>query len=290
MSLVLKIQRISEMPTDNNQPPYSDLFDDYVEDYFESGYATFGPEGWEEEPSIPSVRESADVLGMQGAAREYNDTRNLIEVEFEGSRKGIYWNEQDMPLTVQDWVVVEAERGVDLGRLSLMGELVHIKRKSHCIVVPDVRKVVRKATTDDLLKLEENRRQETEIAEVCKRKILHHHLSMKLVDVECQFDKTRITFYFTAEKRVDFRELVKDLAADYKTRIELRQIGARDEARRIGGVGSCGLELCCSGWLMDFKRITTQHAKAQMLPLNPVKLSGQCGRLKCCLLYELCEQ
>jgi len=279
------------MPINDDQSPHSDMFEEYnSDDYFESGFAAFDSEEWREETAEISKCESCPVPAVHGIApAEYNDTRNLIEVEFKGLRRGFYWNEQDIPLTMRDCVVVEAERGVDIGQVYLMGELVHIKRRSRGVVTPDVRKVVRKATSEDMLKLNENRRQEAEAALVCRTKILHHNLDMKLVDVEFQFDRNRVTFYFTAEKRVDFRDLVKDLAAYYKTRIELRQIGVRDEAQRLNGIGICGRELCCSTWLMDFKRITTRHAKAQMLPLNPIKLSGQCGRLKCCLLYELYE-
>ena len=146
--------------------------------------------------------------------------------------------------------------------------------------------IIRKPDNKDLKKVEVNRQKEKAAFVVCKEKIEKHGLNMKLVDVEYQFDGNKITFYFTAERRVDFRELVKDLAAQYKVRIELRQIGVRDEARRIGCYGICGRKLCCTAFLKEFEPITTQCAKEQFLPLNPQKLSGVCGRLMCCLNYE----
>jgi cell fate regulator YaaT (PSP1 superfamily) len=281
------------MSSDTEQIPQDGLPDEETADnYLESGYSAIESEGDFDGIIREHLRcgRSPVCLASPGETSEYVDTRNLIEVEFKGSRRGFYWNDQDIPLGPSDFVIMEADRGVDIGMLYLMGETVQIKRKNRGINTRDVRKVLRKATKDDILRMEENLRQEGAAASVCRQKILNHKLDMKLVDVEFQFDKSRITFYFTAEQRVDFRELVKDLAAEYKTRIELRQIGVRDEAQRIGGVGVCGLELCCSSWLLDFKRITTQHAKAQMLPLNPAKLSGQCGRLKCCLIYELKQE
>jgi cell fate regulator YaaT (PSP1 superfamily) len=146
---------------------------------------------------------------------------------------------------------------------------------------------MRKAIPEDMDQLRINREKEKDASRICREKILKHKLPMKFVDSEYQYDRNRITFYFTADRRVDFRELVKDLASVFRTRIELRQIGVRDEAKRIGGMGSCGLELCCMAWLTQFHRIGTQHARVQNLPLNPLKLSGQCGRLKCCLVFEV---
>lgn len=217
----------------------------------------------------------------------YDDSLDLIEVEFKGSRRAYFYKDKDLQLSTMDYVIVEAEKGFDLGRVYLSGDLVHIKRKGQVLRKDIIRKVIRKAEPEDLEKMLENRRIEESAFLVCRKKIEKHELLMKLVDVEYQFDRNRVTFYFTSDKRIDFRELVKDLAAEYKTRIELRQIGVRDEAKMIGGISSCGRELCCCTWLNNFKRITTQAAKIQMLQLNPVKLSGQCGRLKCCLMYEL---
>jgi cell fate regulator YaaT (PSP1 superfamily) len=152
--------------------------------------------------------------------------------------------------------------------------------------VAPLREVIRKATAEDCARTEENRRRAKEAFEVCARKISEHSLPMKLVDVEFTFDAGKALFYFTAEGRVDFRELVKDLAAVFRTRIELRQIGVRDEAKLLGGLGPCGRELCCSTWLGDFVPVSIRMAKSQNLSLNPTKISGICGRLMCCLKYE----
>jgi cell fate regulator YaaT (PSP1 superfamily) len=217
----------------------------------------------------------------------YDDSKDIIEVEFKGARRGYYYKEKELHLTTRDYVLVEAEKGNDLGRVYLTGDLVHIKRKGQVLRRDIVRKVLKKANQEDIQKMLENRELEENAFHICRKKIETHTLLMKLIDVEYQYDRNRVTFYFTSDKRIDFRELVKDLAAEYRTRIELRQIGVRDEAKMIGGISSCGRELCCSTWLNDFKRITTQTARVQMLHLNPVKLSGQCGRLKCCLMYEL---
>jgi len=217
----------------------------------------------------------------------YDDSIDLIEVEFKGARRAYFQKEKDLQLSTMDYVIVESEKGHDLGKVYLTGELVHIKRKSQILRKDVIRKVIKKATQEDLEKMIENRKIEENAFLVCRKKIDEHSLIMKLVDVEYQYDRNRVTFYFTSDKRIDFRELVKDLAAEYRTRIELRQIGVRDEAKMIGGISGCGRELCCCTWLNDFQKITTNIAKIQMLQLNPIKLSGQCGRLKCCLMYEL---
>ncbi len=210
-----------------------------------------------------------------------------VEVEFKGSRRGYYINDGGVPLDPDSYVIVEAEKGIDLGCVISEGETAFLKmslRTKPCLTAP--RKVIRLADGDDLAILDQHRRQEDLAFEVCRKKIDRHHLEMKLIDVEYQFDRNRITFYFTADGRVDFRELVKDLAAEYRTRIELRQIGVRDQAKRIGGIGNCGRDLCCSAWIDSFEHISTEMARLQNLPLNPFKLAGQCGRLKCCLSYE----
>lgn len=206
---------------------------------------------------------------------------DYIEVVFKGERKLIYANPQQFPFKVGDYVIVEADKGEDLGMVNQVGELLARKKGD-----APLKAIVRKPDAKDLEKLALNRELEKKAFKVCKEKIEKHGLIMKLVDVEYQFDGNKITFYFTAERRVDFRELVKDLAAQYKVRIELRQIGVRDEARRFGGYGICGRKLCCTSFLNEFEPITTQCAKEQNLPLNPQKLSGVCGRLMCCLNYE----
>jgi len=205
----------------------------------------------------------------------------MIEVIFKGERREIYANPQQFPFKIGDYVIVDAEKGEDLGLVHILGSIMERKKSD-----APVRNIRRKATARDLEIFRENSRKEFAAYQLCRKKITAHGLDMKLVDVEYQFDGNKITFYFTAEKRIDFRELVKELAATYKVRIELRQIGVRDEAKRIGGYGSCGRKLCCTTFLKEFEPITTQSAKEQNLPLNPQKLSGLCGRLLCCIMYE----
>jgi cell fate regulator YaaT (PSP1 superfamily) len=205
----------------------------------------------------------------------------IFEVEFSGGRRSFYANPQEFPFVVGDLAIVQAEKGEDLGRVVNMGSLVDQRAGSH-----DYPLILRKPSKKDMDQWEENQKLEREAFFDCRKRIEEHGLNMKLVDVEYQFDRNKITFYFTSEKRVDFRALVRDLASRYKTRIELRQIGVRDEAKRIGGVGVCGRRLCCEAFLREFEPVVTQFAKEQNLSLNPIKLSGSCGRLMCCLLYE----
>ena len=206
---------------------------------------------------------------------------DLIEVEFKGNRKVIYSNPNDLNVKVNDYVIVKANKGINIGKVNRLGRLVRMKDMED-----DPEAIVRLATDEEVGNLPELQKKEIEMSIVCKQKIERLGLDMKLVDVERQFDGNKITFYFTSDKRVDFRELVKELANKYRVRIELRQIGVRDEARRISGCGKCGRTLCCSSFIKEFETITTQHAKDQNLPLNPGKLSGSCGRLMCCLSYE----
>ena len=205
----------------------------------------------------------------------------ILEIEFQGGRKAFYANPQEFPFLIGDMVVVQAERGEDMGMVVNMGSLVD-KRAG----TGEFPQIIRKPSKEDLKKHKENKEHENLAFQDCKRRIEEHGLDMKLVGVEYQFDRNKITFYFTSEKRVDFRALVRDLAARYRTRIELRQIGVRDEAKRIGGVGVCGRKLCCRAFLREFEPIVTQYAKEQNLSPNPSKLSGACGRLMCCLRYE----
>jgi cell fate regulator YaaT (PSP1 superfamily) len=205
----------------------------------------------------------------------------IVEVVFKGERRAIYRDRNDLDIGEGDYVIVEAERGQDLGKASCVGSLVRLKRGKG-----ETRSVIRKAVDSDLETHEKNKVKERSAFDICKDKIKHYNLDMKLVDVELQFDGSKITFYFTAAQRVDFRELVKELASIYRTRIELRQIGVRDEAKRISGCGICGRKQCCSAFLNEFEQITTQMAKNQQLALNPSKISGNCGRLLCCLRYE----
>ncbi len=205
----------------------------------------------------------------------------LVEVVFKGERRAIYRNRNEIDINEGDAVVVEAERGEDLGRVSLVGALVKLKRGKG-----DAKGIVRMAIDKDMNQHNANLAKENDAYKVCREKIKHYNLDMKLVDVEMQFDGSKITFYFTAAQRVDFRELVKDLASVYRTRIELRQIGVRDEAKRVSGFGICGRKQCCSAFLNEFEQINTQMAKDQQISLNPSKISGNCGRLLCCLRYE----
>ena len=205
----------------------------------------------------------------------------LVEVVFKGERRAIFRNRNEIELNKGDFVLVEADRGKDLGEVSLVGGLVRLKKGKG-----EAKSIIRKAEPQDVAQRTENDKKENSAFASCKQKIKEHNLDMKLVDVEMQFDGSKLTFYFTAAQRIDFRALVKDLASIYKTRIELRQIGVRDEARRIAGYGICGRNQCCSGFLSEFEQITTQMAKDQQLSLNPAKISGNCGRLLCCLRYE----
>ncbi len=207
---------------------------------------------------------------------------DILEIDFKGRRKEFARNPLQFPFIVGDLAIVEVERGQDLGKISYLGQRAEVTDEQ----APSLT-VIRKAGPADIIILEQNRHREKDARSLAKQKIAHHKLDMKLVDIELQWDGRKMTFYFTADGRVDFRELVKDLASSFRTRIDLRQIGARDETKRTGGYGVCGQPLCCATFLTEFKPITTQMPRDQFLPLNPSKLSGVCGRLKCCLRYEL---
>jgi cell fate regulator YaaT (PSP1 superfamily) len=204
----------------------------------------------------------------------------LYEIAFKGNRRAIFSNSLSLPLKTGDHVIVSTERGEHIGEVHQKVDPKNLDQKKTPL------QILRLTSEEDMVRLAELRKNEAVAFDICLQKIAERDLVMKLVDVEYQFDGNKITFYFTAEKRVDFRELVKDLAALYRTRIELRQIGVRDEARRIGGFGICGRELCCCTFISDFEPITTQLAKDQHLSLSPTKISGACGRLMCCLLFE----
>jgi cell fate regulator YaaT (PSP1 superfamily) len=216
------------------------------------------------------------------AKRAPGETHDVLEVAFKARRREYYANPKEIPLRTGDWIIVQADRGEDLGRVHHTHEWV---KQRH--LPGGLRSVLRQARPEDLARLEENRAKEERAFRSCKERVEHREVEMKIVDCEFQFDGNRITFFFTAEKRVDFRDLVKDLASIFRTRIELRQIGVRDESGRIGGMGTCGRELCCATWLREFEPITLKMAKDQGLSPSPSKISGACGRLKCCLRYEL---
>ena len=244
-------------------------------------------EGEVQDGELPAPESAAPAGCCGDPAEEDVDVSPHVEVVFKGERRGYYLNELDETFHIGDALIVEAEKGNDLGEVGSTGSTAYMKsrlRTRPCKESP--RRVVRRASESDLRVVAFHREQEQLAFDICLEKIHALALPMKLVDVEYQFDRNRITFYFTADGRVDFRQLVRELAAEYRTRIELRQIGPRDEAKRMGGFGVCGRELCCSSWLGVFEPISTEMARLQNLSLNPFKLAGQCGRLKCCLSYE----
>jgi cell fate regulator YaaT (PSP1 superfamily) len=212
---------------------------------------------------------------------------NIVEVRFKNGRKEFYRNDQGLEMVTGDAVVVDVPNGHHIGYVSLMGELVRLQMKKKKIGESDIRGIYRVATPKDMEKYQKLREKEESIMYRTRVIIMDLKLEMKLTDVEFQADGTKATFFYSAEERVDFRELIKRMAGEFRIRVEMRQISLRQEAGRIGGIGVCGRELCCSTWLTDFKSVSTNAARYQNLSLNPTKLSGQCGRLKCCLNYEL---
>ncbi len=215
-------------------------------------------------------------------------TFDIIEVRFKNGRKEFFRNTKSLELYAGDPIVVEVQSGHHIGYVSMQGEIVRLQmKKKNVLNNDDIKAIYRKATSKDLEKFEQAKNREASSLYRTREIIVDQKLGMKLSDVEFQADNTKVTFYYSAEDRVDFRELIKMLAGEFKVRIEMKQISLRHEAARLGGIGSCGRELCCSTWLTDFKNVNTSAARYQNLSLNPSKLSGQCGRLKCCLNYEL---
>jgi len=214
---------------------------------------------------------------------------DIVEIRFKNSRKAFYRNGKNLSLQVGDVVVVEASPGYDVGVVSVIGELarIQVKKKAPTLKPMEVRKIHRIAVQEDVDKWAQARALESEVMFRSRTLAVNIGLEMKISDVEYQGDLSKATFYYTAEGRVDFRQLIKDMADQFKIRVEMRQIGSRQEAQRLGGIGSCGRELCCSTWLTDFRSVSTSAARYQQLSLNPQKLAGQCGKLKCCLNYEL---
>ncbi len=205
----------------------------------------------------------------------------IIGIRFKANGKVYYFSPGEVKVNVGDRVVVETAKGAECGEVALAPKLVDESE-----IVSPLRTIIRIATPKDLKQLELNKQREKTAARICEQKVAEHNLDMKLVDVECTFDNSKLLFYFTADSRVDFRELVKDLAAIFRTRIELRQIGVRDEAKMLGGIGVCGRPFCCRTFLTEFQPVSIKMAKEQGLSLNPTKISGTCGRLMCCLKYE----
>jgi len=206
---------------------------------------------------------------------------DVVGVRFKRAGKIYYFDPVGLPLQVDDYVVVETARGSEVGRV-----VIGAKQVLESELAEPLKPVLRRAEPQDLRQMQYYRDKEQAAAERCQQRIAAHNLPMKLVGAEYNFDGSRLTFYFTAEGRVDFRELVKDLASTFRTRIELRQIGVRDEAKLIGGLGRCGRALCCAAFMSDFNAVSIKMAKEQDLPLNPMKISGLCGRLLCCLGFE----
>ena len=205
----------------------------------------------------------------------------VVGIRFKKACKIYYFDPAESGVAKGDHAIVETARGVEYGEV-----VIGPREVDESSIVPPLKPVMRKATAEDDLKLAENKIREKEAFNICLRKIKNHDLPMRLIDVEFTFDVNKIIFYFTADGRIDFRELVKDLASVFRTRIELRQIGVRDEAKMLGGIGSCGRPLCCATFLGDFVPVSIRMAKDQSLSLNPTKISGICGRLMCCLKYE----
>lgn len=205
----------------------------------------------------------------------------IIGVRFKSVGKIYYFDPKDYDVKMGDKVIVETARGVECGEVALVDREIDETRFTN-----PVKGIIRLATPNDMKTIEKNRQKEKDAFKICEQKIAAHKLKMNLIDVECTFDNNKLLFYFTAESRVDFRELVKDLAAVFRTRIDLRQIGVRDEAKMLGGLGICGQPFCCSRFLGEFQPVSIKMAKEQGLSLNPTKISGTCGRLMCCLKYE----
>ena len=212
-----------------------------------------------------------------------------VEIRFKNGRKHFYKNSEKLSLSMGDVVATEAMSGHDIGIVTLTGELVKVqmKKKKQPEKVEELPKIYRKATQKDINIWQTARAKEPEIQKRSREIAIHLGLKMKISDIEYQGDGSKTTFYYTAEERVDFRQLIRDFSSAFSTRVEMKQVGFRQEAARLGGIGSCGRELCCSTWLTDFRSVKTSAARYQQLSLNPQKLAGQCGKLKCCLNYEL---
>ena len=211
----------------------------------------------------------------------------FAEVSFKGTRRA-YYTFDTLDLVPGDRVIVQADRGEDLGRVTALGSIAERKCSSSggCSTPAPTLRVVRRAVEDEIRRSEHKQDDEARVRRETRKHVARHRLKMKVTETEWQFDRKKLIIYFTADKRVDFRALVRDLARAFRTRIELKQIGVRDEAALLGGVGRCGRELCCSTWLPELKPVSLQLAKDQRLSLNPAQISGCCGRLMCCLMYE----
>lgn len=253
------------------------------------GEGCFGSNECNSRVCMPEYLTSVEKAFREQEAGLQIEDHDIFEIGFRGGRKQFYVNDQKLPLQIGDYVIVEADSGYDMGMIYATGTFVATKMRLKNIDrnSSEILRILRKATPEEVSSLEEIREHEPEVARICREKIAAHGLEMKFVDVELRFDRQKISVFFTAEHRIDFRELVRDLASEFRVRIQMVQISSRDEARRIGGIGTCGRMLCCSSWLQEFQQVTTETAKFQNMQLNMSRLSGQCGRLKCCLNYEI---
>jgi len=223
----------------------------------------------------------SDEIKNTPEVKALHEKTEVVGINFREAGKVYYFSPGKFKLNAGDSVIVETARGIELGTVKLPNKMI-----SSTEIVSPLKPISRVATKEDLIKNEKNRKAEEDAAVICKQKIAEHGLEMSLVGVEYTFDNSKLIFYFTCESRVDFRELVKDLASTFRTRIELRQIGIRDEAKMMGGLGVCGRKFCCAGFLSDFVQVSIKMAKEQNFSLNSAKVSGACGRLMCCLRYE----
>ena len=224
---------------------------------------------------------SEEIRNENNSADTAETSVVIVGVNFREAGKIYYFSPSALNLKSGDKVIVETARGVELGTVKVGNKAVPVDQ-----IVPPLKPVMRVATKDDIIRDEKNRKAEEDALAICKKKVAEHGLGMDLVSAEYTFDNSKLIFYFTCESRVDFRELVKDLASTFRTRIELRQIGIRDEAKMMGGLGICGRKFCCSNFLSDFVQVSIKMAKEQNFSLNSAKISGACGRLMCCLRYE----
>ena len=227
------------------------------------------------------IKMNEEIKVNEQATEAVSELVEIIGINFREAGKIYYFAPGDFKLTVGERVIVDTARGVEIGTVKVANKMVPSTE-----IVPPLKKIIRPATAEDIEKDMKNHQAEMDAAIICKKKIAQHGLEMSLVAVEYTFDNSKLIFYFTCESRVDFRELVKDLASTFRTRIELRQIGIRDEAKMMGGLGVCGRKYCCAGFLTDFVQVSIKMAKEQNFSLNSSKVSGACGRLMCCLRYE----
>ncbi len=233
---------------------------------------------------------TACASGSNPIGGEFGNTEaslDIVEVGFRFNRAGFFINQASLILSPDSHVLVDADTGIDIGKVVSTGEEAKQKRRSRGITGQPMRKILRTANTEEMNEALNNRCAEEEAASIFDRTREKLSLEMKLRAVEYQFDRSRITFYYTADGRVDFRDLIHELSHIYRTRIEMRQLGARDEAKMRGGLGICGRELCCITWMHQLRRVTSNHARYQGVTLNPQRLAGLCGRIKCCMLFEL---